>query len=285
MTTLTQSVMLNRRQLLTAVPPFRPVAVKLLTLVEGPSLHLAQIVGLLRSDAVISAELIRAANSPLFGSRFEIRSPLQALVYLGLDRVKALVVTTAMKSLADATHGKLTVCCWRHNLATALICQKFSTDVNLQSERCYIGGLIHDIGRLALLSAFPEYQTLGMPAVSGAHDALSAEKNLLGLDHAEAGRWLLSQWGCPLELQNVAGFHENPAEAPNCDRALVSLVWAASHLADSMGMSAFPSTEPVQWPAIVSILSELAGEELTVDIEEIAEWVAARVNGIELNLA
>ena len=285
MITQTQTLMLNRRRLLSAVPPFRPVAVKLLTLVDGASQHLAQIVSLLRSDAVMSAELIRAANSPLFGSRYEIRSPLQALVYLGLDRVKALVVTTAMKAMVDATHSNLTVSCWRHNLATALICQKLSTSVNLPAERCYIGGLIHDIGRLALLTIFPEYENCGMLAASGAQDPLPTERELFGLTHSEAGRWLLSQWGCPIELQNIAAFHENPAEAPNCDRAVVTLVHACSQLADLMGMSVFPTIEPVQLPETETILSEIAGEELTVDIADIAEWVATRVNGIELSLA
>lgn len=284
MSTPTQSAMVNRRRLLSAVPPFRPVAVKLLKLVDGPEQHLSEIVTLLKSDAVICGELIRASNSPLFGSRYAISSPLQALVCLGLDRVKALVVTTAMKAMSDAIASKLMGACWRHNLATALLCQKLSRSVRLPAESSYVGGLIHDIGRLALLAVFPEYED-GMLATAGTQEELSTERRLFGLNHAEVGRWLLSQWGCPIEMQNIAAFHENPAEAPSRDRAVVSLVHASSQLADLIGMSAFPSTEPGQLPVIVSMLSEVAGEEVKVDLAEIAEWVAIRVNGIELSLA
>ena len=284
MTSTAHYAMSNRRRLLSAVPPFRPVAVQLLRLVEGPTQDLARIVALLRSDAVMAAELMRAANSPLFGSRYEIKSPLQALVYLGLDRVKALVATSAMKALADATNSGLTRACWRHNLATALICQKLSASASLPSENCYIGGLIHDIGRLALLAVFPEYAHSLTLAGSTTPDLLTTETELFGLNHAEAGCWLLSQWGCPIEMQNVAAFHENPTESPNCDRAVVSLVRAGSQLADLMGMSVFPGGRHSQLPEISSNLSEIAVEGLSVDIADITEWVATRVNGIELSL-
>jgi putative nucleotidyltransferase with HDIG domain len=283
MTPQQRSVVSIRRRMLTEVPPFRPVAVKLLGMVGNPA-HLAQIVGLLRSDAVISTELIRAANSPLFPIRHEIKSPNEALVYLGLDRVRALVVTIALKAMFDAAHGKLKVACWRHNLAVALICQKLSGSVNLSSEACYMGGLIHDIGRLAFSKVFPEYEEWGMLTASGTQDSNSAERERFGLNHAEAGRWLLSQWECPIELQNVAGFHECPAEAPDCDRAVVGLVHAGSQLADLIGMSVFPC-EPVPLPAITSALSEITGEELLVDVAEMAEWVASEVNGVEVSLS
>ena len=284
MTAAPHSEMSNRCKLLAAVPPFRPVAVQLLRLVEGPTQDLARIVALLRSDAVMAAELMRAVNSPLFGSRYEIGNPLHALVYLGLERVKALVATAAMKALADATHNDLTHACWRHNLATALICQDLSAALNLPSEKCYIAGLIHDIGRLALLVAFPEYEYFGMLADSRAQDLLETEQWLFGLNHAEAGCWLLSQWGCPIEMQNIAAFHENPAEAPNCDRAVVGLVRAGSQLADLLGMSVFPSPRYGQLSEIAADLSEIAGEGVSVDLEDVMEWVAPRVNGIELSL-
>jgi HD-like signal output (HDOD) protein len=276
--------MANRRRLLAAVPPFRPVAVQLLRLVDSPPQDLARIVALLRSDAVLAADMMRAANSPLFGSRYEIANPLQALAYLGLERVKALVLTAALKGLADATHSSLKYACWRHNLATALICKSLSPSADLPAEECYMAGLIHDIGRLALLVAFPEYESFGMLANTGAQDLLAAEEGLFELNHAEAGRWLLSQWGCPMEMQNVAAFHESPAEAPDCDRPVIGLVHAGSQLADLMGMSAFPSAQHDLLPEIVADLSEIAGKAVPVDIAAVAEWVASRVNGIESSL-
>src|ERR1019366_4710099 len=104
-----------------------------------------------------------------------------------------------------------------HNLATALICQRLSANACLPSERCYVAGLIHDIGRLALLRVFPEYERAMTLAEFSGDDLLAAERDLFEVDHAEAGRWLLSQWGCPIELQNVAAWHESPPKAAACD--------------------------------------------------------------------
>jgi HD-like signal output (HDOD) protein len=272
----------RRARLLNDVPPFRPVAVQLFNLVSDVSQPLARIVSLLRTDAVLSAEVLRLANSPLLGCRSEIRNILQALAFLGLDRVNSLIVTTAMRSLAGPGSGKLARACWRHNLATAVICERLAPSLGLNRERCYMAGLIHDIGRLALLRAFPEYEDVLTRAVAEGRGLSVTEKGLYGMDHAEAGRWLLSQWGCPLDLQIVASLHENPAAAIGQDRELVCLVAAASQLADLMDFAEFPATRRAELPEIVEWLPEAAGK--LADFPELADFVATRVNGIELSL-
>ena len=110
----------RRARLLAEVPPFRPVAVQLMKLVGDPAQPLARIVGLLRTDAVLTAEVLRLANSPLFAIRAEIKNILQALSFLGLARINALIVTMSMRALVDTRLSPLTHSCWRHNLATAL---------------------------------------------------------------------------------------------------------------------------------------------------------------------
>src|SRR5208283_2731208 len=88
-------------RLLVEIPPFRPVAVRLMKLVEDSTPTLAPIVSLLRSDAALTTEVLQLANSPLFGCRVEIKNILHALSLLGLERIRALIVTTALKSLVD----------------------------------------------------------------------------------------------------------------------------------------------------------------------------------------
>ena len=148
----------QRARLLKEVPPFRPVAVQLLNLVSDISQPLARVVSLLRTDAVLTAEVLRLANSPLLGCRSEIKNILQALAFLGMERVNSLIVTTAMRGLAGPASGNLARSCWRHNLATAVICERLAPALRISQERGYMAGLIHDIGRLALLRAFPNYE-------------------------------------------------------------------------------------------------------------------------------
>jgi HD-like signal output (HDOD) protein len=272
----------RRARLLNEVPPFRPVAVQLLNVVSDVSQPLARVVSLLRTDAVLTAEVLRLANSPLLGCRSEIKNILQALAFLGLERVNSLIVTTAMRGLAGPASGKLARACWRHNLATAVICERLAPALGMNQERGYMSGLIHDIGRLALLRAFPDYEKVLTQAVAEGKNLSAAEKGLYGMDHAEAGRWLLSQWGCPLDLQTVASMHENPTTALGRDRELVCLVGVACQLADLMNFSEFPEAHRGELAHIVELLPEVGNH--VADFSALAEFVATRVNSIELSL-
>ena len=177
-----------------------------------------------------------------------------------------------MRGLVDKRRI-LTHSCWRHNLATALICQRLSSTVDLEPERCYVAGLIHDIGCLALLRVFPEYEQAMILAGNSGEDLLAAERDLFDLDHAEAGRWLLSQWGCPIELQNVAALHELPPAANTRDGALIGLVRSGSHLADLMKMSVFPCAPQVELPEIAGEFPEAVRQQILDDYAETADWV------------
>lgn len=282
MTAASVPLAVRRARLLKEVPPFRPVAVQLLNLVSDISQPLARVVSLLRTDAVLTAEVLRLANSPLLGCRSEIKNVLQALAFLGMDRVNSLIVTTAMRGLAGPASGKLSRACWRHNLATAVICERLAPSVRINPERGYMAGLIHDIGRLALLRAFPGYEKALAEAAGEHRNLVEVEKDLYGMDHAEAGRWLLAQWGCPLDLQTVASQHENSGAATGPDRELICLVAAASRLADLLDFCEFPDTERGELAPVLEMLPE-AASQLT-DLPALAEFVATRVNGIELSL-
>lgn len=282
MTASTVPLTIRRARLLREVPPFRPVAVQLLNLVADISQPLSRVVSLLRTDAVLSAEVLRLANSPLLGCRSEIKNILQALAFLGMERVNSLIVTTAMRGLVGPASSKLARDCWRHNLATALIAERLGPAAGLMAERAYMAGLIHDIGRLALLRAFPDYQKVLTESVAEGRSLVAAEKAFYGMDHAEAGRWLLAQWGCPVHLQTVASLHENPLAAVGQDCELVRLVAAASELADLIDFSEFPGTNRCELSMIAELVPEAANQ--LADLPELARYVGTRVNGIELSL-
>src|SRR5438132_333779 len=109
------------------LPPYRPVARKLMVLSAREDVPMSQVQTVLRTDAAFTAEVLRLANSPLFGARREITSVLQAVMILGLERIKALATTLALR--AFLTSGKTSQAlhaCWRHNLATAILCERLA---------------------------------------------------------------------------------------------------------------------------------------------------------------
>ena len=281
---MTTSASTIRARLVTEVRPFRPVALQLLRMVGDPSVPFGKVGDLLQTDPVLSTDLLRIANSPLFPSRIEISSVLRAIVFLGSDMVSALVLTTCLKSLVAPQANRFILACWRHSLATALVCQHLSDAMSMPAANGYTAGLIHDIGQMALLNAFPAYAKALDSAEEGALDPMDIERELFGLDHCEAGSWLLAQWDCPVELQNVAAEHENSPQSQDRNGGLIRLVHGASAMANLMGMSLLESPRCVDLSQLAAVLPE-ANRELTVErFGELTERVMTKVNGVELSL-
>jgi HD-like signal output (HDOD) protein len=266
------------------VRPFRPIALQLLRMVGDPSVEFGKVAGLIQTDPVLSMELLRIANSTLFPARIEINSVLQAIYFLGSDTVSALALTACLKSLVATRSSRFILACWRHNLATGLICQRLSEAMRIEESHGYTAGLIHDIGQLALLSVFPEYEKTLVSTGDRQINLPDVERELFGLDHSEAGRWLMAQWGCPLELQNVAAHHENPPQAQVRDGGVIRLVHGASALANLMGMSVTGPAQSEDFSQIAATFPE-ASMELTAErFRDLTESVLTKINEVEVSL-
>jgi HD-like signal output (HDOD) protein len=214
----------------------------------------------------------------------EITRVLQAIVFLGADMVSALVVTTCLKSLANKPSSRAILDCWRHSLAAALICQRLSDPLRIRDSNGYTAGLIHDIGQLALLTVFPAYEKALGTAKERGIDAVELEREMFGLDHGEAGGWLLAQWGVPIELQNVAARHETPPPPEDRDGNLIRLVHGASEMADLMGMSVVEAARPEDLSQIAVVLPEAASELTEEAFAELTHTVMIKINAIEMSL-
>ena len=176
---------------------------------------------LLKSDAALTAEVLRLANSPMAGLRFPTTSMLQALSVLGVNRIASLTTTLCVGRLLKPV-AKLPIMrrCWRHNLATALIASQWSTEYKVDSEKAYTFGLLAGLGRLALLVSDPDiYSRLTERAQAENLPLEMLENRFYGFDHRDAGRWLVTEWKLPSELNDVlAG---SPLDGPNADLALL----------------------------------------------------------------
>src|SRR5262249_55064236 len=191
------------------LPPFRPVAATLVRLTSRTNIPIGEVQRVLRTDLAFSAEVLRLANSALIGSRAEIHTVRHAIEILGLERIKAISLTIALRDLLPSVknNGFLKEC-WRYNLATAVICEWLARPVGLDPDSCYTAGLITEIGRLAILQAFPKEYELGVLSIEQFDfDLLRCEKTLFEIDHCEAGAWLLDHWDFPTDLREAVERH------------------------------------------------------------------------------
>jgi putative nucleotidyltransferase with HDIG domain len=255
MSTTDNSQQEGERKLLTEVSAFPAVAVKSLQVISRERSQLHDLSELIASDAAISGGILRMANSALFNVRVEISSILQAIHMLGLERVKGVVVTIAMKNYLDGSlEGPALRACWRHSLACAVIAQEFAKVGMMEADVAYTAGLMHDIGRLALMATYPkEYADFIAGEENESAGTLQRERDSFGVDHCQAGRLLVQRWNLPPMFAEVTSRHH---EAPSAGEPVVlSVVRRSCMMADTLG---FGILQTGQTRAYEEILQEIS---------------------------
>src|ERR1035438_7201691 len=138
------------------VPPFPAVAQRVLALVNQPDANINDLGDLVKVDPSFSAELLRFANSALLGSRRKVTSLPLAIVVIGLDRVKTLASLVAMNRMVrHSVRLEALRKVWVHSLVTALLAEEASRVSGIARDSAYTAGLLHNLGTLGLMSAYP----------------------------------------------------------------------------------------------------------------------------------
>ena len=245
-----------------------------------------RVADLIRTDAAISAEVLALANSPLLGCRESIRGILQALAMLGLDRVKGLVLTVSLRNLLKSTlHRSVLRRCWRHSLACAILCEEIGSACWFDKDRFYTAGLLHDVGRLALVATYPdEYAQMleeADRAEAGDLDLLRAERERFDADHSEVGSRLMEEWGFPGEYREITGEHHQPAPPGRFDEGRA--VRLACRLADMLGFQVAGQAPPVNFDELQSEFPGCSWERMKTSDDLLLE-IAHKINALECSL-
>jgi HD-like signal output (HDOD) protein len=219
------------RRLLHNLPVFSPIAVKLMMLVADEDVSFKEVAKLFSLDPVLAGQILRLANSGLYGRGVAVQSVLQALAMLGLKSISRIAVTAALTSGFARPISPWLRDWWRHSIASALIADHAGSGT-LDLDFGYTAGLLHAIGRLALFRSAPqEYPKLLDPACTSHAEALACERERFGVDRAELARLILAEWGLPASLQlAVSRYH-----VPHPPEPLTAAVRAGCYYAEWLG--------------------------------------------------
>jgi len=261
------------------LPPFSAIASQVLALTADPDLDLKQISRVIEGDPAFAADILFLANSSLFGFPSRMRSLRHAIALLGLDRVKALGVTVAMRGfLGD--RNPLVHRCWQHSVACALVCEELATISDFSPDQAYTAGIMHDIGRLGLLRTYGKEMTLVLNTqYANMREALRAEREALNADHALAGSWLVDNWSLPKDFAEICEHHH---DAPNAnDSAILQLVKIACQVADAIGFPAVRRRQQPSYREATSPLVRRLGPKVVPRAEVLRANVSARLAAFE----
>lgn len=272
---------LGRAEQVKTLPPFSPAACRLVQLMNEENVHFREVSQVLAVDA-LSSQVLRVANSALLGCRYGVASVMQALFVIGADRLRDIAITVAIRNYMGHTDNLFLHRSWRHNLATALWCEKLAEYCGVDRPMAYTAGILHDIGRVALLKLFPhEYAAFLDHAITSDLDKLAAERQLCDADHCQIGESLSQSWNFPVVLQDVLGHHHDEVthETPR-PRLLVQ----ASCIAATV--SGFHTVGPERaWdPARIDSLLPPGSATSRPNYPEMLEAVAVKLNHTECSL-
>jgi putative nucleotidyltransferase with HDIG domain len=194
------------------LPPLSLVATYLLQQVSTENIAFRKVADVIRTDAPLSADMLRIANSALIGPRFPVTGVLHSLAMLGLDRVRSLATTAALKNLIGPADGTPALRrCWRHNLACAFLAEEAAGKSGLDRDLAYTAGLLHDIGRLVMMSAWRNrYSSFLDSAKPDAPGLLPLERQEFGIPHTRAGFALVRDWRLPGIFAEIADRPQEP---------------------------------------------------------------------------
>jgi putative nucleotidyltransferase with HDIG domain len=222
-----------RRQVerLRELPTLPGIVQRIADALDRTDANLADAAGLIETDQVLTAQLLRLANSAFYGVSGQIASVMQALTLLGTTITRSLVYSTSVLDLRINMVGF-----WEHAIGTALAAGALAKHLGLpKPEEVSGAGLLHDLGKVVLYRQAPDAfaAVLELAAQEKLHFR-DAERQLLGVDHAEIGSWLLTRWRFPPRLLEPVAFHHVPAMA-TVARVETAVVHVANTLVRAYG--------------------------------------------------
>jgi putative nucleotidyltransferase with HDIG domain len=197
---------------------------------------------ILQSDATLASQVLRAANSAVYGLPRQVRSIDEAIFRIGFKEVWSISSALKARELFrtqnqpwSAFNAKL----WDHTLLTAALARVLVTRCKLdRADELFTAALLHDIGKAVLYQVTPDYAVLCQNASMTGHELSQLENDFFGTNHAKLGAELLRHWNLPETLADLVAKHHdepgNPAETGRRHHALV----LANEFAHALALSA-----------------------------------------------
>jgi HD-like signal output (HDOD) protein/CheY-like chemotaxis protein len=204
-----------------------------------PDGSIASVAAIVGRDIALTAKLLQIANSAFFGVGRSIATPMQAMNFLGLDIVRALVLKAGL--LAQLESAGLNAApaeeIVRHSLAMGALCRRLWENVGAPDatpDEAFVAGFLHDVGAVVLAAIRPELDArIRDESAATQVPRYLVEREHLGTTHAQIGAYLLAIWGLPDNLVSAACYHHEPMRCRHLDFGLHSVVHIADALADS----------------------------------------------------
>ncbi|MCC7354163.1 MAG: HDOD domain-containing protein [Anaerolineae bacterium] len=271
--------------LIRELPPLPEVATRVLQVMRDPRSRRPDVARLIIMDPALAGRTLAMANSAYYGLARRITSVDEAIGYIGFEQTKQLIYAASLQQMMTAPlsgylleRGML----WRHSLGVAMGAHWVAERLRIYPvHNAYMGGLFHDIGKLALNRVVQEQaRAQQRPLDEQTRSSLvQFERELTGYDHAEIGAMIAQSWQLPEDLVAAVRFHHDPGQ----QQPASSLV-AAVHIANTVCLNAGVGVANQDYPFIfaeeaIAILQRLGWKE--EDQEQLLKHIEQEIKQAE----
>jgi HD-like signal output (HDOD) protein len=253
------------------LPPLPTLVTKVLQITGSVNGNASDLEKYVSMDQALATKMLRVVNSPYFGISGQVSSISHAIVILGFNQIRNLVLSvgaSGMFSIENARAQPIHHEFWKHAMATAACAQaigRFKKLDSKQNEFAFVAAMLSNVGGLFLLKnlTIPYLQIWERFEAGGRLNLSVFETEAFCIHHAEVGRQLADQWKLPAELVEIIGGHEGPFDPAKPDPALYAV-----HLADKIA---------------TMVCANIDQKGVIAGVDPLAfEWFAAPVEQIEL---
>lgn len=209
------------------LPVLPATAVKVMQELRAPGISVPRLIKQVELDPVLTAAVLRVANSAFYGSQAQLRDLKAAISSIGMKQTRNLLYALVLRSkMADAgAYGRHGSEVFAHSLAVAFGARLVADVAAIEADDAFLCGILHDVGKLALV------QSLRAGVGGEWHELGEEEMALVQEHHAETGALLAEHWGLPSSVSNVIRYHHEfeSKDAPQPIAACVALANALCH--------------------------------------------------------
>jgi len=224
-----------------SLPSLPSIVMKLMDVVNSSDSSAEDAAELIEKDPALTSKMIRLANSAFYGIPRSISSVTSAVVVLGFNTIRSLVLSASVAKIFEGKHSLDMDRFWKHSVVTAMvskiIVRHFMGVRMMDPESAFCAGVLHDIGKLIFSQHLPDdYAAVCNYAKENKVPLVTAESKLLGINHAQMGKILSDKWALPLDLEYAIVNHHTPE---NSDKAvhLVNIIHLADIISHEVGCS------------------------------------------------
>lgn len=222
------------------LPTLPSVVNEIIRLANSSKTNAADVGRIIERDQALTTKVLRLVNSAFYGFPGQIKTVQHAVVIIGFNKVKNVVMAASLFDLTKGRSGKNIDIpqFWLHALGSAIgakeAIRRFDTNVTV--DDAFVAGLIHSVGVMIIDQMFPQEYALACLISKQEHCTLyEAEKTVLGFTHCQVGDWIGEKWKLPPALRNAMHYYARPMQA-KADQGVVAAAHVGSSIARALGI-------------------------------------------------